>query len=629
MSESPESPTNRKAAGSPTRPVPDEVEIALVSFAAAGDNLCKQGEYKKAIEAYTKALLIRPDKPDKNVLVARSRVYLQYGDSEAALADANGALKVDPDFFKAVFQKAEALYNKGDFEMALVYYHRGNKLRPELKKFRLGIQKAREAIDNSIGNPKDYKFQPPPIPKTVPNVRPHSAPAPNGSAAAAAGPNASGRPSPSLPRESVHVNRAESRRARNKSGKQLLGELHEDKVYLEMLLNDKDFINKPNNDVVELVSTALKYLEDRTEFWRQQKPLYARRKDHSKAHAKAIAERHKEALADKAREFNERQQAEMRRVNSPKAGGWAPDVVEQDEADGATGERAVSPRLKERMRKKSSEPEKAVNASMNIINRAIDKGDFVSALNTAKAFLTRLHDMAGLLDRDRAISDVLSTLGNVCVELGSLTQGLNYHRQDFTLARTHDLPDCQLRSLSNIGRTCVRLGRFEDAIVAFERRLRSCPSPSSTPTPGDGSLDRAWLLHDIGRCHLEMGRDQDARVRGEECKGIADVLGDARWGLNARVLIAQAETRTGNYTRAMTEYMSALSQAKALNDSHAVDAISTAIEDLLPMKINEGKRGGSAKGVRPASAAARVEGGRDGDVDGEGMGDAGTRAVIV
>ena len=40
----------------------------------------------------------------------------------------------------------------GDFEFALVHYHRGNKLRPELNEFRLGIQKAREAIDNSIGS---------------------------------------------------------------------------------------------------------------------------------------------------------------------------------------------------------------------------------------------------------------------------------------------------------------------------------------------------------------------------------------------------------------------------------------------------------------------------------------------
>ena len=35
--------------------------------------------------------------------------------------------------------------------MALVFYHRGNKLRPEVEGFRLGIQKCQEAINNSIG----------------------------------------------------------------------------------------------------------------------------------------------------------------------------------------------------------------------------------------------------------------------------------------------------------------------------------------------------------------------------------------------------------------------------------------------------------------------------------------------
>lgn len=40
----------------------------------------------------------------------------------------------------------------GDFEYALVYYHRGSKLRPDLTEFTLGIHKAQEAINNSIGS---------------------------------------------------------------------------------------------------------------------------------------------------------------------------------------------------------------------------------------------------------------------------------------------------------------------------------------------------------------------------------------------------------------------------------------------------------------------------------------------
>ena len=39
----------------------------------------------------------------------------------------------------------------GEFELALMFYHRGKKLRPDLREFQLGINKAQEAIDNSVG----------------------------------------------------------------------------------------------------------------------------------------------------------------------------------------------------------------------------------------------------------------------------------------------------------------------------------------------------------------------------------------------------------------------------------------------------------------------------------------------
>lgn len=53
--------------------------------------------------------------------------------------------------FQGLYQKAEALYYMGEFEFALMFYHRGQKLRPQVQEFRLGIQKAQEAIENSVG----------------------------------------------------------------------------------------------------------------------------------------------------------------------------------------------------------------------------------------------------------------------------------------------------------------------------------------------------------------------------------------------------------------------------------------------------------------------------------------------
>lgn len=52
---------------------------------------------------------------------------------------------------KGLYQKAEALYAMGEFELALMFYHRGKKLRSDLREFQLGINKAQEAIDNSVG----------------------------------------------------------------------------------------------------------------------------------------------------------------------------------------------------------------------------------------------------------------------------------------------------------------------------------------------------------------------------------------------------------------------------------------------------------------------------------------------
>ena len=89
---------------------------------------------------------------DKLCLVARSRCYLRLGDTALALLDAEDSLKENKLNHRGLYQKAEVLYAMGDFEHALVFYHRGNKVRPELTEFKLGIQKAQEAVNNSIGS---------------------------------------------------------------------------------------------------------------------------------------------------------------------------------------------------------------------------------------------------------------------------------------------------------------------------------------------------------------------------------------------------------------------------------------------------------------------------------------------
>lgn len=73
------------------------------------------------------------------------------GQTKLALADAEDALTIDKSYIRAIYQKAETLYNLGEFEHSLVYYHRGLRTRPDLEGFWLGIHKAQQAIENAIG----------------------------------------------------------------------------------------------------------------------------------------------------------------------------------------------------------------------------------------------------------------------------------------------------------------------------------------------------------------------------------------------------------------------------------------------------------------------------------------------
>ncbi|EFN83352.1 Tetratricopeptide repeat protein 25 [Harpegnathos saltator] len=97
------------------------------------------------------ALDLNPN--DKNALIARSKCHLLLGEPQKALDDAEAALRLNPkdsSNAKAVYCKAEALYHLGDFEMSLVFYYRGMKIRPEFGQFRLGVQKAKDAIQNVL-----------------------------------------------------------------------------------------------------------------------------------------------------------------------------------------------------------------------------------------------------------------------------------------------------------------------------------------------------------------------------------------------------------------------------------------------------------------------------------------------
>ncbi|XP_058833570.1 outer dynein arm-docking complex subunit 4 [Topomyia yanbarensis] len=207
---------------------------------ALGMREIKNRNLDNAVHFLSKALDMNNN--DQSALVARSKCYLQLGEPAKALQDAETALLLDKTNIRAIYQKAEALYYLGQFEHSLMFFHRGLRLRPELASFRLGVQKTQEAIENTIGS--NTKNLPPKKPTKVDKPK---------------------------TTKKVPLSREEMDK---RAARRLLGDLYVDKEYLENLLKHPDLKKADTNTegVSELAKDAINFLNNRQEFWRQQKP---------------------------------------------------------------------------------------------------------------------------------------------------------------------------------------------------------------------------------------------------------------------------------------------------------------------------------------------------------------------
>jgi tetratricopeptide repeat protein 25 len=194
---------------------------------------------------------------DQGALIARSKCYLQLGEPEKALADAETALSNDKNSIRAIYQKAEALYYLGKFEHSLMFFHRGLRLRPELANFRLGVQKTQEAIEATIGGCQQRVDQ-----RQLANLQKRDKTPPP-------------QELPPPPPQSKNPPRVRNKEANERrQSRKLLGELFIDKEYLENLLKHPDLkrADTKTENISSYAKDAIQFLNTRQEFWRQQKP---------------------------------------------------------------------------------------------------------------------------------------------------------------------------------------------------------------------------------------------------------------------------------------------------------------------------------------------------------------------
>ncbi|XP_008147598.2 outer dynein arm-docking complex subunit 4 [Eptesicus fuscus] len=381
----------------------DTLRSTFPSYMAEGERLYLCGEFSKAAISFSNALHLQNG--DKNCLVARSKCFLKMGELEKSLKDAEDSLQGDPTFCKGILQKAETLYTMGDFEFALVFYHRGYKLRPD-REFKVGIQKAQEAINNSVGTPSSIKLENKGdlsfLSKQAESMKALQKPHPV--------------------RQTSYYPKTESKRRGSvkseKTVRQLLGELYVDKEYLEKLLLDEDLIKgtiKHGLTVEDLIMNGINYLDSRSNFWRQQKPIYARERD---------------------RKLMQEQ--------------W----------------------LRNRKRR-PSQTARYILKSLEDIDMLLTSGSAEGSLQKAEKVLKKVLEWNKdeVPNKDELVGNLYSCIGNAQIELGQMVAALQSHRRDLEIAKEYDLPDAKSRALDNIGRVFARVGKFQQAIDTWEEKI--------------------------------------------------------------------------------------------------------------------------------------------------------------
>ncbi|KAF7697885.1 outer dynein arm-docking complex subunit 4 [Silurus meridionalis] len=465
------------------------------TYMAEADQLFQKGDYSKAVEIYSTALLLQPG--DRSCLVARSRCFVKMGEAENALRDAEDSLKDDKNFFKGVYQKAEALYTMGDFEFALVFYHRGHKLRPELQEFRLGIQKAEEAINNCVGSPSSVKLENKGDLSFFYKLDEHKK---------------------AQPKTFMHPVKEQSQKTpkRERTAKQLLGQLYTDKEYLEKLLKDEDLIKgktRSGERLQDVIMSCISYLDTRTEFWQQQKPIYARERE----------------------------------------------------------QKLIQQQWKHTRSRPPTESTIYILKSLEELDTELTAGSAANSLRKAREVLkvVKSRSAKDLPNKTEVMGSLYSYIGNALIDLGNMDKALENHLKDLELAQQGKLTDSKSRALDNVGRVYARIGKFHQAIKVWEEKIPLVQS----------GLEKAWLFHEIGHCYLELKHHIKARDYGMRSLSAANDIGDEKWLLNANVLVAQAELKLGNYRSSVLHFETALEQAKLLQDNDSKDAIQKALQE--------------------------------------------------
>ncbi|XP_068434903.1 outer dynein arm-docking complex subunit 4 isoform X2 [Clinocottus analis] len=356
-------------------------------------------------------------------------------------------------------------------------FSRGHQLRPQIHGFRLGIQKAQEAVETSAGDPSYVKLNTEGDLSFFQKVEERAQPI-----------------------AVIHLmknikQRTQKAPKKERTTKQMLGEFYTDKKYLENLLKDKDLVKgqtKEGEQLQDVIKGCLTYLDSCTEFWTEETPSSVRHQERKL--------RRDECVVPRQRGLSEPAQFLLKSLDDIDA------ELSSGNAEGSLKKAEDVMKIVRGWSEKDVPNQKELLGCLHscIGNALIVLGDMDRALDHYQKDL----ELAKQCKLPDAMSRALHNIGWVYVELGQFTQAIKFWEKKIPLAHGglektwlfHEIGKCYLklnrhkeardygaRSVAAadeiddekwqmnanvlVAQSELNLGHFESCVSHFERAL--------------------------------------------------------------------------------------------------------------------------------------------------------------
>ncbi|XP_050455385.1 uncharacterized protein LOC126853578 [Cataglyphis hispanica] len=126
------------------------------------------------------------------------------------------------------------------------------------------------------------------------------------------------------------------------------------------------------------------------------------------------------------------------------------------------------------------------------------------------------------------------------------------------------------KALVTLGKVHLSFGHLEAAARVWENLSVHVNHP----------VPRAWLHHEIGRCHLETGKYAEALRKASQCRECAEEASSNKWTFHASLLRAQCLATLGRFAEALEELRVAAKISEEEGDTPTLSYIRDLIEQL-------------------------------------------------